>query len=420
MTAAVSRRRRSTRSPIASGSGSSSRSRCGPRCSATIGGTIAGTTRVPPAASGRSTGSAGVLADADAIETPDLSTEDRDHARHAARGRRICGSARTSTASGSSTPSTSSADRRRCPGSWHASSASTRPSGSPALIARLDGYPAYLDMHIVRTSRRACAPAGAPRRPVVERVITQVRRALETPTAEHPLLLAHPELDAELPLPCSRRPSSATSSRQCRRSCRRSRSTPGAGTRRRRRLLAARRRMPCTATRPVPPPRSRRTRGAPRLRARPDRGDRPRACRDRRASSGYADVDGVPRAPRRATRPTSPRTRSTWSNWPRGQVEKAGALAPSYFGRLPRAACEVRAVEPHQEQEAPSGLLLPAGPRWISRPGIYFINTFDPSSGRSTASPRRPTTRPCRGTISRSRSRRSWRTDGIPPARRRG
>ncbi|MDQ3870898.1 MAG: DUF885 domain-containing protein, partial [Chloroflexota bacterium] len=34
------------------------------------------------------------------------------------------------------------------------------------------------------------------------------------------------------------------------------------------------------------------------------------------------------------------------------QVERAAAVAPRYFGRRPRAACVVKAVEPFQEQEA--------------------------------------------------------------------
>jgi uncharacterized protein (DUF885 family) len=61
------------------------------------------------------------------------------------------------------------------------------------------------------------------------------------------------------------------------------------------------------------------------------------------------------------------------------QIEKAAAIAPRYFGRLPRAECQVRAVEPHQEQEAPPAFYFPPAPDG-SRPGIYFINTFDPSS----------------------------------------
>jgi uncharacterized protein (DUF885 family) len=63
----------------------------------------------------------------------------------------------------------------------------------------------------------------------------------------------------------------------------------------------------------------------------------------------------------------------------RAQVEKATALAPRYFGRLPRAACDVRAVEAYQEQEAPPAFYYPPAADG-SRSGIYFINTFEPGS----------------------------------------
>jgi uncharacterized protein (DUF885 family) len=61
------------------------------------------------------------------------------------------------------------------------------------------------------------------------------------------------------------------------------------------------------------------------------------------------------------------------------QVARAEAAAPRWFGRLPRAACEVRPVEPHQEQEAPPAFYFPPASDG-SRPGIYYINTFEPES----------------------------------------
>lgn len=60
-------------------------------------------------------------------------------------------------------------------------------------------------------------------------------------------------------------------------------------------------------------------------------------------------------------------------------IERADAAAPAWFGRLPADGCEVRAVEPHMEQEAPPAFYQ--GPTEDgSRSGIYFINTFDPAS----------------------------------------
>ena len=63
----------------------------------------------------------------------------------------------------------------------------------------------------------------------------------------------------------------------------------------------------------------------------------------------------------------------------RRQIDKAEAAAPRWFGRLPRAACEVRAVEPYQEAEAPPAFYFPPAPDG-SRNGIYFVNTYQPEN----------------------------------------
>ena len=50
-----------------------------------------------------------------------------------------------------------------------------------------------------------------------------------------------------------------------------------------------------------------------------------------------------------------------------------------WFGRLPREGCEVLAVEPHAEQESPPAFyVMPSADG--SRPGRYYINTYDPAS----------------------------------------
>ena len=61
------------------------------------------------------------------------------------------------------------------------------------------------------------------------------------------------------------------------------------------------------------------------------------------------------------------------------QVTRAFAAAPRWFGRLPSADCEVVPVEPHQEQEAPPAFYFPPAMDG-SRPGRYYINTFQPAS----------------------------------------
>jgi uncharacterized protein (DUF885 family) len=61
------------------------------------------------------------------------------------------------------------------------------------------------------------------------------------------------------------------------------------------------------------------------------------------------------------------------------QIEKANSEAPRWFGRLPKAPVEVRAVEPYQEAEAPPAFYYPPAPDG-SRSGIYFVNTYQPEN----------------------------------------
>jgi uncharacterized protein (DUF885 family) len=57
-------------------------------------------------------------------------------------------------------------------------------------------------------------------------------------------------------------------------------------------------------------------------------------------------------------------------------IERAESLAPRWFGRLPRARCEVRRVEEYKERDAPFAYYFPPTLDG-SRPGIYYVNTFD-------------------------------------------
>ena len=63
----------------------------------------------------------------------------------------------------------------------------------------------------------------------------------------------------------------------------------------------------------------------------------------------------------------------------RGQIARAMASAPRYFGNLPRAGCEVWPVEPYKEQDAPAAYYYPPTIDG-SRPGIYYVNTYHLSS----------------------------------------
>jgi uncharacterized protein (DUF885 family) len=58
------------------------------------------------------------------------------------------------------------------------------------------------------------------------------------------------------------------------------------------------------------------------------------------------------------------------------QIERGLQTAPEYFGRMPKAACEVRLVEPfHEADMAFAFYWAPSGDG--ERPGIYYVNGFD-------------------------------------------
>jgi uncharacterized protein (DUF885 family) len=63
----------------------------------------------------------------------------------------------------------------------------------------------------------------------------------------------------------------------------------------------------------------------------------------------------------------------------REDIERALALAPGYFGTLPRVGCEVRAVEEYKEKDSPFAYYFPPTTDG-SRPGVYYANTYDLSS----------------------------------------
>jgi uncharacterized protein (DUF885 family) len=60
----------------------------------------------------------------------------------------------------------------------------------------------------------------------------------------------------------------------------------------------------------------------------------------------------------------------------RGQIERALARSPEYFGHLPKASVEVRAVQPYKEADAPAAFYYPPAVDG-SRPGVYYVNTYD-------------------------------------------
>ena len=59
------------------------------------------------------------------------------------------------------------------------------------------------------------------------------------------------------------------------------------------------------------------------------------------------------------------------------QTDRAYALAPQYFGRLPSANCIVKPVEAYREVESPPAFYMPPSVDG-SRQGQYYINTYQP------------------------------------------
>jgi uncharacterized protein (DUF885 family) len=72
----------------------------------------------------------------------------------------------------------------------------------------------------------------------------------------------------------------------------------------------------------------------------------------------------------------SPRTKDELVARATEDIDRAMAIAPRYFGVMPRAACEVRAVEEYKEKDAPFAYYYPPTPDG-SRRGIYYANGYD-------------------------------------------
>jgi uncharacterized protein (DUF885 family) len=88
---------------------------------------------------------------------------------------------------------------------------------------------------------------------------------------------------------------------------------------------------------------------------------------------GFADAEAAI-ADRARSGADTAKSREEMVEIVRGQVERSWEAAPKYFGRLPRANCEVRPVEEFREQDMPGAFYL-APTDDGSRPGIYYVNT---------------------------------------------
>ena len=100
---------------------------------------------------------------------------------------------------------------------------------------------------------------------------------------------------------------------------------------------------------------------------------------ERRAISrkaGFGDDTKAYRAQLAVDPANIPTTRDELLDRIREKIATAEAAAPTMFGRLPRAACRVMAVEEYKEQDAPAAYYFPPSAD-SSRPGTYYINAYD-------------------------------------------
>jgi uncharacterized protein (DUF885 family) len=67
----------------------------------------------------------------------------------------------------------------------------------------------------------------------------------------------------------------------------------------------------------------------------------------------------------------------------REDIDRAMAVAPRFFGTLPKAGCEVRAVEDFKEKDAPFAYYFPPATDG-SRDGVYYANGYDLPSRKYT------------------------------------
>ncbi len=79
----------------------------------------------------------------------------------------------------------------------------------------------------------------------------------------------------------------------------------------------------------------------------------------------------------------TPQTKDELVARAREDIERAMAAAPRYFGRLPVAGCQVRAVEEYKEKDAPFAYYYPPSATG-SRDGIYYANGYDLPSRKYT------------------------------------
>jgi uncharacterized protein (DUF885 family) len=92
--------------------------------------------------------------------------------------------------------------------------------------------------------------------------------------------------------------------------------------------------------------------------------------------AGFGDDTAAYRASLDDSTANTPQTKDELVARATEDIDRAMAIAPTWFGVLPRAGCEVRPVEEYKERDAPFAYYYPPALDG-SRPGIYYANGFD-------------------------------------------
>ena len=93
-------------------------------------------------------------------------------------------------------------------------------------------------------------------------------------------------------------------------------------------------------------------------------------------AGGYGDDVAGYRASLSADPSNRPSSRAELVGRAEEDIERANAVAPRVFGRLPRTACRVLPVEEFKERDAPFAYYFPPAADG-SRPGTYYVNAYD-------------------------------------------
>jgi uncharacterized protein (DUF885 family) len=96
-------------------------------------------------------------------------------------------------------------------------------------------------------------------------------------------------------------------------------------------------------------------------------------------AQGFGDDTAAYRAHLAADPANTPQSPEELLGRAREDIDRALALAPGYFGTLPRAGCEVRAVEEYKAKDSPFAYYYPPSSDG-SRRGVYYANTYDLAS----------------------------------------